>query len=118
MKKISTYLASVLLMLVVLSSCSSRPEDINVADLKEPCEFADAAVQCMNAIVEIVEGVDSPDELSEDDKKRIRDLAFKMQDIAETGRKRYDEDKLDDCIDKDQQKQLMDKVEPYLEAIF
>jgi len=48
-------------MAVVFSSCSSRPEDINVADLKEPCDFVDAAVQVLDAIIEITEDVKSPE---------------------------------------------------------
>ena len=47
MKKFSAYLASALLMVAVLSSCSTSPEDINVADLEEPCEYVDAMEDCL-----------------------------------------------------------------------
>lgn len=102
MKKISTYLASALLMLMVLSSCSSRPEDINVADLKEPCDFVDAAVQVLDAIIEITEDVKSPEgfiqgtgvgalmnQLSEDDKKRGQALENKLYEIGEEWERKF-----------------------------
>jgi hypothetical protein len=89
MKKLSTYLASVLLMIVVLSSCSSSPENINVADLEEPCEFVDATEQCLDAIIQIAEGAGSPDQLSEDDKKRIGELSKKGEEIGEEFEKKF-----------------------------
>jgi len=48
-------------MAVVFSSCSSRPEDINVADLKEPCDFLNAVEQVVGAMIEITEDVKSPE---------------------------------------------------------
>ena len=116
MKKFSSYLASALLMSVVFTSCSSGPEDINVADLKEPCEFADAAVQCMEAIFDIVEGANSPDNFSEGNKKRLRNLGWKMRELIETGEKRFD-DAVEDCLDKEQKEQIREKLEPYLEIL-
>lgn len=89
MKKLSTYLASALFMMVILSGCSSSPEDINVADLEEPCEYVDATEQCLDAIIQIAEGVDSPDQLSEDDKKRIEDLSKKGEEIGEEYQKKF-----------------------------
>jgi hypothetical protein len=98
MKKISTYLASALLMLVVLSSCSSRPEDINVADLKEPCDFVDAAVQVLDAIIEITEDVKSPDLLTEDDKKHIQTLSKKLDEIVEVYGVKFDTINEPNCL--------------------
>jgi len=89
MKKLSTYLASALFMMVVLSSCSSSPEDINVADLEEPCEYVDAMEDCLDAMLEIKDGVDSPDELSESDKNRGQALAKKLEEIMNEGQEKF-----------------------------
>lgn len=90
MKKLNTYLACALFMAVVLSSCSSRPEDINVADLKEPCDFVDAAEQVVDAIIEITEGAKSPDLLTEDDKKHIQTLSRKLVEIGNKYGEKFD----------------------------
>jgi len=96
MKKLSTYLAYALFMAVVLSSCSSSPEDINVADLKEPCEYVDAMEDCLDSMLEIKEGVDSPDELSEPDKNRGQALAKKLEEIMNEGERKFGSD-VPDC---------------------
>lgn len=74
MKKISTYLASALLMMVIFTSCSSssddnkdakqensnasKPEEINVASLKEPCDYVEAMEANADKMLEIFESVD------------------------------------------------------------
>jgi hypothetical protein len=108
MKKLSTYLACALFMAVVFSSCSSRPEDINVADLKEPCDFVDAAVQVLDAIIEITYDVKSPEgfiqgtgalmnQLSEDDKKRGQALGKKIDEIFEEFDEKFGRNFKPDC---------------------
>ena len=95
MKKLSSYLACTLFMAVVLSSCSTSPENINVADLEEPCEFVDAMEECLDAMLEIKEGVDSPDELSEPDKNRGQALAEKLEEIMNEGERKFGRDEPD-----------------------
>ncbi len=112
MKKFSTYLASALLMLVVFTSCSSSPEDINVADLEGPCEFVDAMGDCADALLGIVEGVDSPDQLSESDRNRGQALAKKLEELGETAEKKFDEEP--DCPNMEQVGEKMMKLMPYL----
>jgi hypothetical protein len=112
MKKFSTYLASALLMLVVFTSCSSSPEDINVADLEGPCEFVDAMGDCADALLGIVEGVDSPDQLSESDRNRGQALAKKLEELGETAAKKFDEEP--DCPNMEEFMVKMMKVEEYL----
>ena len=119
MKKISTYLASALLMTVIFTSCSSssddkseekngkdakqensnasKPEEIIVASLKEPCDYVEAIGQCLDAIIEIAEGVDSPDKLSEDDKKRIKALSKKGEEIGAKFDEKFDDEEALDC---------------------
>jgi len=97
MKKFSTYLASALLMMVIFTSCSSNPENINITDLEEPCDFVDAIGQCLDAIIEIAEGVDSPDKLSEDDKNRIEALSKKSEEISKKFAEKFDGDEGLDC---------------------
>ena len=128
MKKFSTYLASALLMSVVFTSCSSgpedinvvdqekvqatNPEDINVADLEGPCEFVDAIEDCADALLGIVEGIDSPDQLSESDRDRGQALTEKLEEIAETASKKFDEEP--DCPNVEQVGEKMMKLMPYL----
>jgi len=97
MKKLRSALLSPILMLVVFASCSSNPEDINITDLEEPCDFIDAIGQCLDAIIEIAEGVDSPDKLSEDDKNRIEALSKKSEEISKKFAEKFDGDEGLDC---------------------
>jgi len=112
MKKFSAYLASALLMSVVFTSCSSSPEDINVADLEEPCEFVDAIEDCADALLDIVEGIDSPNQLSESDRDRGQALTEKLEEIAETASKKFKEEP--DCPNVEQVSEKMMKLMPYL----
>jgi len=128
MKKFSAYLASALLMSVVFTSCSSspedanvvgqeevqatNPEDINVAGLQGPCEFVDAIEDCADALLGIVEGIDSPDQLSESDRDRGQALTEKLEEIAETASKKFDEEP--DCPNVEQVGEKMMKLMPYL----
>lgn len=128
MKKFSTYLASALLMSIVFTSCSSspedanavdqeevqatKPEDINVADLEGPCEFVNAIEDCADALLDIVEGKDSPDQLSESDRNRGQALAEKLEELGETASKKFDEEP--DCPNVEQVGEKMMKLMPYL----
>ena len=126
MKKLSTYLACALFMAVVLSGCSSRPEDINVADLKEPCDFVNAAEQVVDAIIEITEDVKSPEgfiqgtgvgalmnQLSEDDKKRGQALENKLYEIGEEWERKfgYRFESLPDCSNNTALQEKLRKLE-------
>lgn len=128
MKRFSTFLASALLMSVVFTSCSSspedanvvdqeevqatNPEDINVAGLQGPCEFVDAIEDCADALLGIVEGIDSPDQLSESDRNRGQALAKKLEELGETAAKKFDEEP--DCPNVEQVSEKMMKLMPYL----
>ena len=112
MKKFSTYLASALLTLVVFTSCSSSPEDINVADLDGPCEFVDAMGDCADALLGIVEGVDSPDQLSESDRNRGQALSEKLNELMKTARDKFDEEP--DCPNMDEVEEKLEKADRYL----
>ena len=112
MKKISTYLASALLMSVVFASCSSSPEDINVADLEGPCEFVDAMGDCADALLGIVEGVDSPGDLSESDRNRGQALSEKLNELMKTAEDKFDERPY--CPNMDDLEEKLRKAERYL----
>ena len=107
MKKISTYLASALLTLVVFTSCSSDPAEIDVTNLEEPCDFVDAMQDIAEAGFEILESVKGDEsKLTDDDKERSEALQKKMGEvIEEAGKKEID---FNDCKD---YKAYQEKVE-------
>ena len=94
MKKLSIAILSSILMLVVFASCSSNPEDINLADLQEPCDYIEALEVCADAIMEIALNATLEgkyyDELSERDRERLDAVLVKAIKIVRAGKKHID----------------------------
>ena len=120
MKKISTYLASALLMMVVFTSCSSssddnkdskqedgkdakqensnasKPAKMDVAQLKEPCDYVDAMEDAADEMLAIKKSVNGDyNKLSDDDKKRVQALSEKMNELQKAAYENFGDEEPD-----------------------
>lgn len=74
-----------LLGLLLLSACSSKPEEINVSELETPCEHLEAVEQIMDAVIETKDGKEKL-ELSDDSRKRLQLLENKINEIEKSAK--------------------------------
>ena len=96
MKKFSTYLASALLTLVVFTSCSSDPAEIDVAQLEEPCDYLDAMEAVVDEVLAIQKSVNGdPSKLTEDDLKRGQALSEKMEELGMAAYEKFGDEEPD-----------------------
>ena len=122
MKKISTYLASALLMMVVFTSCSSSSEDkseekngkdakqensndskpleAKAADLSEPCDFADALEGVVDKMIAFKNSID-PDNITEAIMSRGIALEKELNELMAAAGEKFTEGELEDCPNSD-----------------
>ena len=116
MKKISTYLASALLMMVVFTSCSSssddnkdakqensnasKPLEAKAADLSEPCDFADAIEGVADKMIAFKNSID-PDNITEAIMSRGNALEKELNELMAEAGEKFTEDELKDCPNSD-----------------
>lgn len=110
MKKFSTYLAGALLSLVVFTSCSSDPAEVDVTKLDEPCDFVNAMEDIAEAGFEIMESVKGDEsKLTDDDKERGEALQKKMGELLKAaGEKKIN---ITDCEDYKAYQEKMEELE-------
>ena len=107
MKTFTTSFTAIIFALSILTSCGVAALDIDVSELEEPCDFADAMLTCMEEVSELV-GDDDYDDLKGDDKKMAEKLMKKVEKIKKAISKEAnkDDDFLDDVEDCDSFKEF------------
>jgi hypothetical protein len=112
MKKFTTSFAAIIFALSILTSCGVAALDIDVSELEEPCDFADAMLTCMEEVSELA-GDDDYDDLKGDDKKMAEKLMKKVEKIKKAIFKEAnkDDDFLDDVEDCDSFKEFEEILE-------
>lgn len=82
MKTNKKYIKILSYMLVLISfiSCSQKPEDIPVSDLKTGCDYVHAIEKCSDAIIDIVSNKKWGD-LKHEDKEYVKILRNKIKEL-------------------------------------
>ena len=112
MKTFTTSFTAIIFALSILTSCGVAALDIDVSELEEPCDFADAMLTCMEEVSELA-GDDDYDDLKGDDKKMAEKLMKKVEKIKKAISKEAnkDDDFLDDVEDCDSFKEFEEILE-------
>lgn len=101
------YLAIILCTLMINVSCSQKPEDIKISDLKTPCDHLDALEKVIDAIIKI-KGTTSREDLSQKDIDYLEVLFAKAEEIGEASSKKYTSTDVENCPNS---VRYMDKLE-------
>ena len=100
MKTFTTSLAAIIFALSILTSCGPAAQDIDITELKEPCDFADAMLTVANEIIELTGGDKNkrPHDLDEEDEEKMRAL-WKKGDVIRKWAKflEIDYDDINEC---------------------
>ena len=96
MKRTLYFILLMLIASTVLTSCSQKPEDIKLSDLKTPCDYLDAIEKCVDSAIETI-GNKSYDDLDENEKKHLKSLKKKIIQIGQAADKKYTEAKGEEC---------------------
>ena len=97
MKTFTTSFAAIIFALSILTSCGPAALDIDITELKEPCDFADAMLTVATEAKELIgdgkindlEGDDEKKALALKRKKRSIENWFEIMEITE--------DEIEDC---------------------
>ena len=115
MKNTITAFVSLLLISVLASGCSSDPRDIKLSDLKSACDYVDAAEKVLDAAIAIGDNKDL-EKLTEADKKEIKELEDKMEEIGKAAEKKYTEAEVMECKSFERVKEKVDAAEKVFDA--
>jgi len=97
MKTFTTSFAAIIFALSTLTSCGPAALDIDITELKEPCDFADAMLTVATEVKELI-GEGKINDLEGDDKKEAQALRSKARSIENWFEIMViNEDDFDDC---------------------
>jgi hypothetical protein len=116
MKNTITVFVSILFASLVLSGCSSDPKDIKLSDLKSACDYVDAAEKIIDATIDFGKNKDL-DNLSKEDKKEIKALQDKIEEIGEAAEKKYTRTELNECKSFERIKEKAEDASKIFEAL-
>lgn len=103
---------SFLLVLITFAiiSCSKKPEDIKLSDLKSSCDYVDALEIVIDEGLLLFK-VKKIEELSTEENLYLNKLYEKLEEIVEAGDKKFSESEFEECPNYDAVKEKYEKLE-------
>ena len=105
-----TILGAIIIASSMLISCSQKPTEIKLSDLKTACDYVDAIEKCFDALIELTGDMENFDDLPKNEQEYAKQLEDKLEEIGKAAEKKYTEAEIKECENFERVKEKSEKV--------